>query len=58
MNRSRAVGFDLREGLFFDGRYDNLIPLSASSIEHEKRKSAIARDESKFFSPLSHRSPV
>src|ERR1700722_3473521 len=49
MNRCRSVPFDFREGFFFDGGDDDFVSLGARSVEHEKRKLAVAGDEAEFF---------
>ena len=41
--------FDLREGFFLDRGHHHFVSLSSRRVEDEKRKLAVAGDETKFF---------
>lgn len=41
--------FDLRKGFFFNCRNNHFESLRPCRIQHEKRKTSIARDQAKFF---------
>src|SRR5580692_2314123 len=49
IDSSGAVGFDLGKRFFLDSSDDNLITAGAGSIEHEKGKATVARDQAYPF---------
>src|SRR5207249_10527368 len=55
MHSSGAMRFDLGECLLFNGSYDHFQALGAGSVEYEKRKAAVAGNQSKPLVMAGHR---
>ena len=57
MNGGSMV-FDFGEGFFLDGRDDDFVAFSAGCVEHQKRKAAVAGNETELPFTVRHCPPV